>query len=285
MRIRTLLFSLSFFLMLGLRWPSFPIYAQNDGDPGDTIPPGGTITGTVALYLPLISTVDNATPVPTPTPPPTTTFTVLPIQGPPIDRPPATNPDLNLMIRSYLATTNTLGLLDVDGNTDPDAPQLAGLFTPPRLPTFTAVYQVYDWNWSCGADGCRGGPISFPAVTLLEMAVTPGEPLFIPTRNQQIFAGGYKVLVLYAEETRITLTYTREDTPARGYLVHLEEIQVDPALLTLYREKDAAGRAELPALHNNERFATAGGNTLKVSIRDTGSFMDPRVRKNWWVGY
>lgn len=285
MRIRTLLFSLSFFLMLGLSWPAFHIHAQSDGDPGDTIPPGGTITGTVALYLPLISTVGEGTPTPTPIPPPTTTFTVLPVQGPPIDRPPATNPDLNLMIRSYVATTATLGLVNVNGDTDPDAPQLAGLFTPPRLPAFTAVYQVYDWNWSCGADGCRGDPISFPAVTLLEMAVTPGELLFIPTRNQQIFAGGYKVLVLYAEETRITLTYTREDTPARGYLVHLEDIQVDPALLALYREKDAAGRAELPALRNNERFATAAGSTLKAAIRDTGSFMDPRVRKDWWVGY
>lgn len=283
MRIRTLLFGLIFFVMVGLGWPSLSIFAQGDGDAGDTLPPGGTITGTVALYLPLISTISESTP--TPTPSPTVTFTVLPVQGPPIDRPPATNPDLNLTIRSYVATTTTLGLINVGGDTDANAPQLAGIFDPPRLPSFRAAYQIYDWNWNCGPDGCRGNPLTDPDVTLLELAVTPGEPLFIPTRTIEIHSGGYKVLVLYAEETRISLTYTREDTPAHGYLVHLEDIQVDPALLALYRAKDAAGRSELPALRNNERFATASGSTLKVAIRDTGSFMDPRSRKDWWVGY
>lgn len=283
MRIRMLFFGLIFFVMLGLSWLSLPIYAQNDDDPGDTIPPGGTITGTVGIYLPLIATVGEGTPTPTPTP--VVTFAVLPVQGPPIDRAPATNPDLNLSIRSSIATTSVLGLINVGGDTDANAPQLAGLFTPPRLPTFMAVYQIYDWNWACAPDGCRGNPITDPNVTLLEVAVNPGEPLSIPTRNVEIHSGGYKVLVLYAEETRIALTYTREDTPARGYLVHLEEIQVDPALLALYRAQDAAGRQELPALHNNERFANASGSTLKIAIRDTGSFMDPRSRKDWWVGY
>lgn len=284
MRIRTLLFSLIFFVMLVLSWPALLLYAQSDPEPG-TIPPGGTITGTLALYLPLISTAGEATPVPPPTPAPTVTFATLPIQGPPIDRQAALNPDLNLSLRSYVTTTSLLGLINVGGDTDFDAPQLAGIFSPPRLPSFTAVYQVYDWNWSCGPDGCRGDPIRNPDVTLLALAVTPGEPLFLPTRNGEIHSGGYKALVLYAEETRITLTYTREDTPARGYLVHLEEIQVDPALVTLYREKNAAGRKDLPALHNNERFANASGSTIKVAIRDTGSFMDPRSRKDWWIGY
>lgn len=278
MRLQPFFLSVFFFVMVGLSWPQLRLYAQDTQTPGATVPPGGTIVGPAALYLPLIAQVG-----PTPTPAPT--FTALPVQGPPIDRPAPTNPDLNLAIRSYVTTTAALTVTNVDGDTDPDAPQLAGLFNPPRLPTFTAAYQVYDWNWACSADGCRGEPIRSPNVTLLAMAVTPGEPLFIPTRNQQIHAGGYKALVLYAEETRITLSYTREDTPARGYLVHLEDIQVDPALLALYRAKDAAGRGELPALRNNERFANASGSTLKVAIRDTGSFMDPRARKDWWVGY
>ena len=282
MRIRPLLFSLSFFLMLVLGWPQFLLYAQSD-DPGGTLPPGGTITGTVALYLPVVSVLGEATPTPSPTP--TAVFAAIPVQGPPLDRPAAEHADVNLALRSYVTTTGSLTLLDIGGDTDVDAPQLAGLFSPPRRPAFTNVYQVYDWNWGCVPTGCRGDPISNPAVTLLALAVTPGEPLFIPTRGPQIYAGGYKVLVLYAEETRITLTYTREDTAARGYVVHLEELQVDPALLALYRAKNAAGRQELPALHNNERFANASGSTLNVVIRDTGSFMDPRSRKDWWVGY
>ncbi|MBX3012312.1 MAG: hypothetical protein KF832_12430 [Caldilineaceae bacterium] len=285
MRIRTILFGLTFLVMVGLRWPSLTAYAQRNDPIGDTVPPGGTITGTVSLYLPFIMAPLESTPAPTPIPTPTVVFTALPVAGAPIDRPPATHPDLNLALRSYITTTTALGLINVGGDTDPDAPQLAGLFAAARLPVFVAAHQVHDWHWGCSAEGCRGEPIGNPSVTLLSLAVTPGEPLFIPTRNPQIYTGGYKVLVLYAEETRITLTYTREDTAARGYLVHLEDLQVDPALVALYREKDAAGRRELPALRNAERFANASGTSVKVAIRDTGSFMDPRSRKDWWVGY
>lgn len=280
MRLRPFFFSVCFFLLVRLTWPQLQIHAQTPQNPGATVPSGGTITEPAALYLPLVAQA-----APTAAPTPGATFTALPVQGPPVDRPPATHPDLNLAIRSYLTTTAALTLIDVDGAADPDAPQLAALFGSPRLPTFTAAYQVYDWNWACSSDGCRGDLIRSPAVTLLAMAVTPDEPLFLPTRNQQIYTGGYKAFVLYAEETRITLSYTREDTPARGYLLHMEDITVDPALLALYRAKDAAGRKELPALRNNERFANASGNTVKIAIRDTGSFMDPRVRKNWWRGY
>jgi|688.fasta_scaffold153787_2 hypothetical protein len=280
MRLRTFFFSVCFFLLVRLTGPQLQIHAQTAQNPGATVPPGGTITEPAALYLPLVA---QAAPPPMPTP--GATFAAIPMQGPPIDRPPTTHPDLNLAIRSYLTTTAALTLIDVDGAADSDAPQLAALFSAPRLPAFTAAYQVYDWNWACSADGCRGDLIRAPDVTLLAMAVTPNEPLFLPTRSQQIYAGGYKALVLYAEETRITLSYTREDTPARGYLVHVEDIIVDPALLALYRAKDAAGRKELPALRNNERFANASGSAIKVAIRDTGSFMDPRVRKNWWKGY
>ncbi len=287
MRIRTLLFSLLFLVMLGLRWPEFHTYAQSAGEPGETLPPDGTIPGPIALYLPIVATVGEIVPTPEPTvaPTPLVPFDTLPVQGQAIDRHPATHPDLNLVLRSYISTTATLGLIQMNGDTDVHAPQLAGIFNPPRLPTFAAAYQIYDWNWGCGPDGCRGNPITDPTVTMLALATTPGEPLFIPTRNPEIHAGGYRALVLYAEERRITLTYTREDTPARGYLVHLEEIQVDPSLLALYRAQDAAGRLALPALRNNERFANADGSSLKVAIRDTGSFMDPRSRKDWWVGY
>lgn len=287
MRIRTLLFSLLFLVMLGLRWPEFRTYAQSDSEPGATLPPDGTIPGPVAIYLPIVATVGEIAPTPEPTvaPTPPVLFDTLPVQGQTIDRHPATNPDLNLVWRSYISTTATLGLMHINGDTDVHAPQLTGLFNPPRLATFSAVYQIYDWNWGCGADGCRGNPLTDPTVTLLALATNPGEPLFIPTRDPEIHAGGYRALVLYAEETRITLTYTREDTPARGYLVHLEDIQVDPSLLALYRAQDATGRQALPALRHQERFANASGSTLKIAIRDTGSFMDPRSRKDWWVGY
>ena len=107
----------------------------------------------------------------------------------------------------------------------------------------------------------------------------------MPARNAEIHAGGYKALVLYADERRITLKYTREDSPVWGYTVHLEEIGVDPSLLQRYREMDAAGRRRLPALRNGDLVGYAIAPSVKVAVRDTGRFMDPRTRKDWWRGW
>jgi hypothetical protein len=122
-------------------------------------------------------------------------------------------------------------------------------------------------------------------VTLLEVAVTPNEPIYIPSRNAEIYGGGYRAMLLYATVSRLTLVYTREDTAAIGYVVHLEDIQVDAGLLTLYQQENSAGRNRLPALRNGQRVGFAGGGMLKMAIRDTGSFMEPRSRKDWWHGY
>lgn len=237
----------------------------------------GTLPGTIpdgvrCLFLPAISA-------------PLTVFDAIPVMGSPIDRPAALNGDVNLALRSYITTTALLELIDINGPTDTHAPQLSGLFTPTRLPIFPAAYQVHNWDWSCGDNGCRADPIAQPPVTLLAMQATLGEPIFIPSRTPEIYGGGYRALVLYAEEERITLTYTREDTPAIGYLIHLEDLRVDPGLLLLYRQLDAAGRSQLPALRNGERLGNALARPLKVAIRDTGSFMDPRSRKDWWATF
>lgn len=273
-----LIYGIAFLCLLFLSGIAQRTYAQSTPDTGSqandgTVPPG-TIPGSVALYLPLVSTnIVLTNPI---------NFNAIPVQGPPVDHPAVINGDLNLSLRGYISTTGALALVDINGPVDADAPQLDGVFNPPRLPLFTAVYRVNDWNWGCGPDGCRGTPIPEPEVTLLEMAVTPGEPIHIPTRNVSIYSGDFKALVLYAEAQRITFVYTREDTPAMGYVVHIEDVVVDPALVALYNQLNTAGRAKLPALHNGETLGVAAGNTLKVAIRDSGSFMDPRSRKDWW---
>ncbi len=271
---------LLFVLLLWQTVSPSSLSAQSDPNPG-TIP-GGTIPGNSVLFLPLIA---DQQPAPLPPPTPAPIFDLIPVFGPPADRPATSHPDLNLAIRSYISTTGELGLININGDTDSNAPQLIGLFQPQRLPTFTVLYQVYDWDWSCGSDGCRGNPLVLPEVSLLSVATTPGETLTIPSRVPDIYAGGYKALVLYADSSQITLGYTREDTAAIGYVVHLGAILVEPTLLTLYNESDAAGRGQLPALRNNEPFATAPGTSINIAIRDTGSFMDPRSRKDWWVGF
>jgi hypothetical protein len=263
-----------------------------------TVTPTATATPTPTnsppgVYLPLIAAEPTFTPTSTPTITPTPTATVvrrydsIPVVGGPYDRPAAASPDTNLHVRGYTLTLDYLGLINYSGDTDPHAPQVAGIFSPPRLPPFRVVYQVRDWDWACNPpDGCAGAPITWPyPVTLLEMATAPGEELAIPSRGPDILDGVYRAMVLYAAPTRLTIAYTRNDTPANGYLVHLEDLAVAPELVSLYEQLDAAGRGRLPGVRNGEVVGTAITDSVKLAIRDTGMFMDPRSCKDWWTDY
>lgn len=220
-------------------------------------------------------------------------FDLIPIEGRPIaDHPDFLHADLNLSLRGYKAITESLQLEFYNGNTDVNAPRLHGLFEPNRIPEIRRVYQINEWIWDaaeCGGTtrGCRGGPIDvFWPVTLAGLMTTPGEIIYTPERGPQIHPGGYVALVLYAEERRITLGYTRRDSVGAGYTIHLESVCVDPNLLALYRaQRNADGwhtSGFLPALRNNQALGIASGNEIKVAIRDAGSFMDPRSHKDWW---
>ncbi len=260
-----------------------PTLAQ-EPPPGETIPP-------VSVFMPIITYQDAPTPAPTPTPTPTQTplvYTAIPVEPPPVDRPAATHGDLNLALRGYITTTGYLGLVtynEDEQGPDPDAPQIDGMFAPPRLPPFRSVHQVYDWDWNCGADGCRGAPITDYPVTLIEMETALNEPLSIPRRTPDIYQGQYRALVLYAEERRLTLTYTRRDTAAVGYMIHLEDFAVNPGLIALYQATNAAGRSQLPALRNGDIIGIADRGAVKIATRDTGQFLDPRACKERWNDY
>ncbi|MGQ9517459.1 MAG: hypothetical protein ACUVT1_09330 [Anaerolineae bacterium] len=208
-------------------------------------------------------------------------YSSLPIEGSPSDRPAAKHPDLNLALRGYRLTSAYLGLVDISGPADPGSPQLAGLLLPRRAPVFTTAFQVYDWDW--GSDR-RGPPITDPGVTLVRLAAGAGEPVYVPDSGYTL-GNGFEVLVLYAEERRITLKYTREDNVVWGYTLHLEGVCVHPELLALYRRLDAAGRAELPALRAGQLIGISPGAGFAVAVRDAGRFLDPRSRKDWWRGY
>jgi hypothetical protein len=233
-------------------------------------------TTDITLYLPLLMTSAVISPVSCAT---GETYGTLD----PID--PATgdisqHPDMNLAVRSYTPTTAYLGLVDYGGNIDPIAPQLYTLFDDERTPTFNAAYRVYRWDWTCN---CRGDPIVKWDVTLLGMETTPGELIHLPVSGYDV-GGGYGALVLYAEPTRLTLKYTREDNVVAGYTLHLENICVDENLLALYEQLNAAGRSELPALFPGQPLGSAPGTEIDAAIRDAGSFLDPRSRKDWWQG-
>lgn len=244
---------------------------------------GATASNVVSVFVP---TPPTPTPTPTPTPPPVNVCAEIPgagygtlsVNGPATDRPAENHADLNLALRGYEPTAADPWLVEYSGGTDSRAPQLRWLFTDNRPANIRATYRVFNWDWSSNR---RAGPITDWPTTLIGLAAAPGEILRLPDSGYDI-GQGYEALVLYASETRITLKYTREDNVVYGYTVHLENICVEPRLLALYRQQNTSGRDDLPALHGGQPLGRARSE-VGVAMRDTGRFMDPRSRKDWWA--
>ena len=215
---------------------------------------------------------------------PGASFSSIPIVPPPTNPPAAQHPDINLDLRGWLQTSSTLGLVTYNsggGGPDPNAPQLASLFVDDRVPTFSHVYQVYNWNWTTNT---RGTVDTDWPVTLAGMAVSPGEIINLPSSGYRIYQNVYQAMVLYATQDQITLKYTRDDNVVYGYTIHVDGVCVEPSLLALYNQLNAAGRAELPALVGGQALGRANASEIQVTIRDTGVFMDPRSHNDWWQG-
>ena len=216
-------------------------------------------------------------------------FELIPILNSSDDHPDVLHGDLNFSQRGYSPTSANLTLQDYAGGVDVNAPQLSGLFQPTQFPGISQAYRASHWDWGCGEHGCRGNPITDWPVTVIGLATTPGQTIYPPDRLPEILPRGFKALVLYAEERRITLGYTRDDTVATGYAVHLENVCVDPNLLSLYRAQNNAfgfrATGWLPALRQDQSLGITDSNEIQVAIRDRGAFMDPRSRKDWWQGY
>lgn len=188
------------------------------------------------------------------------------------------DPDVNLHIRGYTATSADKNLVNYGGDTDYSAPQLTGLISGSNNPQITSTYRVYDWNWS---NNTKGGVISKYPVTLIGLNASPGNEIKLPPSQYKI-GDGYEAMVLYAETNSLTLKYTREDNVVKGYTIHLDDICVDPNLLNRYRELNANGRGSLPAIRPGQKIGNAKSE-VKVAVRDTGEFMDPRSEKDWWA--
>ena len=207
-------------------------------------------------------------------------YGALPIASAPTDRPAASHPDLNLDLRDYAPANVPSALIDLAGATDPAAPELRELFGDKREPAIVGAYQVYDWDWNADA---RGPLIGDPEVTLLGLKTTPGEIIDAPDGGSDL-GEGYVALVLYAAPERITLKYTREDNVVHGYTLHIENLCVEPTLLALYQQMNDDGRSALPAVRPGEPLGRATGPEIGIVVRDKGSFLDPRSRKDWWSG-
>jgi hypothetical protein len=199
--------------------------------------------------------------------------------GPPqLDPPAAKQPDLNMKMRGWEPTGGALALVDYGGDTDYQAPKLASIFGDDHMPALTQNYRVHDWNWSTNQPG---GPIQDWDVTLIAFATTPGEILELPHSGYSIGLGK-QARVLLVDDDSITLKYTLEDNVVVGYTIHVVGICVEPSLGALYAANDAQGRAELPAVGGDEPIGRAIGGKILVAIVDSGSYLDPRSKKDWW---
>ena len=221
---------------------------------------------------------------------------------------PANHPDLNLSIRGFSPHTASAGM---SGGTpvSPLPPQFGTMFRPGRMAQMIKTYRVFDWNWDHSIlpfHGTKGALLSNREVTLLGVAAHPGEVLFAPYADYHIgenvpteaqVTNPYQTSILYVDNDRITLTYTRNDTVSGGYTVHVEDICVDPNLVLTYRQnglQDPANRGKMIVLRSQRNPKTGATNTgavafgvaksgeVKVAIRTgSGTFDDPRWL-NWW---
>lgn len=234
------------------------------------------------LFMPLAAGSKRNPPPP---PPPLncdvpgTSYMSLSVIGDSLTVNPDTDPNLNLGYRGYKRVDAPLKLVELGPVWDPKAPQLPGMFGDRRTPRFTNTYQRYNWDASCN---CRGDAESRWDATVLGMGVARGETIYTPDSGYDI-QDGYEYLVLYAGESDLTLHVGREDE-FFGYVVHIDGVCTDPDLLALYRQRHAEGRRYLPALRGHQPFGVALDGEIQVAVRDTGSFMDPRSRNDWWQG-
>jgi hypothetical protein len=198
------------------------------------------------------------------------------------------NADLRLSVMGYAPASAPLSLVDYNGATDGNAPKLSGVFEPNRVPAFVRAYQHFDWAWNEAGGppfGTRGGVNAEWPASVIDMAAAPGERLYIPRRSPAIWSNAIVAMVLYAGEREITLAYTRQDSVGEGYVVHLMNFCVDPALVAQYRAQVQGGRRAtglLPGLRNGQTIGYAIGDSVTVAIRDRAAFLDPRSRKDWW---
>lgn len=209
-------------------------------------------------------------------PPPATssnTYTLIPLEQPRDGRPPEEHGDLNLKLRKPQPSSVEPALVDIDGSgIDPNSFKFSSVFEP----NFVATYAVHDWDWNCN---CPGDLLPEDKSVLVGIKTTPGEPIFIPKKDQDIYQGKYYAVVLYASEDSLTFLYGRAGTVASGYTIHYLGLHTDPNLLALFRESTDN---ELPGLTLDTPVGVAASDELIVAVRDNGTFMDARSRLDWW---
>ncbi|MBP8591030.1 hypothetical protein KBI33_00990 [Candidatus Shapirobacteria bacterium] len=198
----------------------------------------------------------------------------------------SSHPDLNLNIRRYEPIDGTKGLIDFSHPVDDKAPQFTSILENTPSPAIISLYQVYNWSWETNSRGNlwkkpSDAPDDF--ATLIGLETSNGQNVLLPVSGYDI-GGGNGAMVIYASADSVTLKYTCEDTISTGYTVYLSGFNVRPEVQSLYNQLNQQGRVSLPAAPGGYVLGTATGNPLLVAVVDTGSFLDPRWKRDWWHG-
>ncbi len=209
-------------------------------------------------------------------------------------RPAYDHADKNIELRGYSSNADpslVRELVDYGSGDPTQPPQLATLFNPNQVPPFSDFYQTHYWNWKPSPEpGTRGDIELTTPATAVSLILPPGDSLHVPTSGYDI-GGGMEVIVIFADADTITLHYTRDDSAAVGYTVHIDNICTDPNLLALYDSLDApdgpryqypSSSYDLPTLSAGQYIGTAGAGDMVVVIADTGRFQDTRSCNEWW---
>ncbi len=174
--------------------------------------------------------------------------------------------------------------INVGGPTDNLAPQLntlVGTVSNPD-PVFTTLHTVKHWNSGSGLGPyIQADYTGNWGVTLAGVQAPAGAEIKVPHSGYTIDGENHQVTVLYATDTDVTIHYGTQDSIAVGYAIHLLDFNVSDELLAAYNENEANGRTTLISLPCGYVLGTSNGS-VRVAMRDTGSFIDPRIGKDWW---
>jgi hypothetical protein len=200
-------------------------------------------------------------------------YELIPIEGERESRPPEEHGDLNLKLREPQPADFEPTLVDIPGSgIDPDAPKLSAVFEP----DFVQTYAIHDWDWDSNS---KGNLIDDGSAVLVGIKTKPGESIFIPQTDRDIYDGKYVAVVLYAAEDQLTFLYARAGSVVKGYTVHYLGLQTDPNLVKLFQESEGS---QLPGLTLDTPVGVAAGDELIVAMRDNGKFLDARSQRDWW---
>jgi|GEM_PF-5268227 len=194
--------------------------------------------------------------------------------------PAETQPDMNLLIRGWIPTTGSHNLFVYQHPTN-TAPELNTLIDGNGNPSITSLYKVKPMPWD-PPNFLDNPPGLSEFATLVGFATNVEQNILVPKYAYTI-DGINQVTILYATNTQATLNYTTDDGVGGGYIIHLLNFNVDPKLVECYNKYNSQGRKELPVLAAGEIVGKASGNEVLVSIRDRGTFSDPRWENDWWL--